>query len=317
MGKFKIGPFTPWVKHFAWDRCFHKPNRIEANLVKLHPNYPSHDHEFVEVAVIAGGTCVHQCSIGEQQLSAGDVFLFRPGAAHEYKHVNNLSLYNCCFDPALLGSELGWTVNDPLMGRLLWSLPLSPAQRGTVSLHLGKTELMRVKKILDELCMLSRHDSAAYFGVHLGLLVQFLSILSYHLPAETSSSAPVRIHPAVTTVIKMMDENLAEQWTLPLLAERAGLRSDYLCHLFSEIVGLSPMKYLTQRRLEMATNLLRRTPQLIGEIGAAVGWTDANYFARRFHDKFGISPSNYRARFMRIHHQFSGRSSKGLAAPIL
>ncbi len=72
------------------------------------------------------------------------------------------------------------------------------------------------------------------------------------------------------------------------------------CRLFSQIVGLSPINYLTRRRLEMATSLLRRTPLPVGEVGAAVGWLDANYFSRRFHDNFGISPSNYRARFMSV-----------------
>jgi transcriptional regulator GlxA family with amidase domain len=50
----------------------------------------------------------------------------------------------------------------------------------------------------------------------------------------------------------------------------------------------------------MATSLLRRTPLPVREVGAAVGWLDANYFSRRFHDNFGISPSNYRSRFMTL-----------------
>lgn len=292
--------YLTWERHLAWEKCFHKPNRIEANFVEDHPNYPAHDHEFVELAIIVGGTCVHQSAIGEQQVSAGDVFLFRPGAWHEYKHVKNLLLYNCCFDPALLGLELGWMVNDPLLGRLLWSVPLAPAQHGTVALHLGKAELAQTRKVLDELCALTQHEFAAHFGEHLGLLIQFLSVLSHHLPMETASAPRPRTHPAVTTAIKLIDEQLAEPWTLPLLAEKTHLRADYLCRIFGEIVGLSPMNYLTRRRLEIATSLLRRTPLPVGEVGATVGWSDANYFARRFQDKFGISPSNYRARFMRV-----------------
>lgn len=305
----KLKPkYLAWERHFAWEKCFHKLNRIEASLVENHPDYPTHDHEFVELAVIVGGTCMHQSALGEQQVAPGDVFLFRPGAWHEYQHVKNLSLYNCCFDPALLGLELGWMVNDPLLSRLLWSVPLSPAQHGTAALHLGKAELARARKILDGLCALTQYEFAAHFGEHLGLLVQFLSVLSHHLPTETPSAAHARTHPAVTTAIKLMDENPTGPWTLSLLAGKVRLRSDYLCRLFGEIVGLSPLNYLTRRRLEMATSLLRRTPLPVSEIAATVGWTDANYFARRFHDKFGISPSNYRTRFMRV-QQRSGAES--------
>jgi AraC family L-rhamnose operon transcriptional activator RhaR len=292
--------YLTWERHFAWEKCFHKPNRIEANSVHRHPNYPCHDHEFVELAVIVGGACRHLSALGEQQVAAGDVFLFRPGAWHEYNHVRNLSLYNCCFDPALLGLELGWMMNDPLLGRLLWSVPLSPVQHGTVGLHLERAELARTRKILDELCALTQHQAGTHFGEHLGLLVQLLTVLSHHLPAETPSAPRAIAHPAVTTALKLIDQSPTEAWTLHALADKVSLRADYLCRLFRAIVGLSPMNYLTRRRLEMATSLLRRTSLPVGEVGASVGWSDANYFARRFQDKFGISPSHYRARFLRV-----------------
>jgi len=288
------------IRHVSLARFFREPKRIEANFVEDHPIYAPHDHEFMEVAVIVGGTCVHVSSLAEHRATAGDVFFFRPGTWHEYKLVKNLSLYNCCFDPALLGLELGWMVNDPLLGRLLWSVPLSSAQNGMVALHLGKAELARAQKILAQLCGVSELGLTANFGESLGLLVQLLSVIARNVPMGRPSDGNVKVHPAVTAAIKMIDNNPAEPWTLRLLGERVGLRSDYLCRLFSEIVGLSPISYLTRRRLEMATSLLRRTPLPVGEVGAAVGWLDANYFSRRFHDNFGISPSNYRSRFMRV-----------------
>lgn len=309
-----IPEHLPWERHFAWGKCFRKPNRIEANFVTDHPNYPTHDHEFVELAVIVGGACLHRSALGEQQVTAGDVFLFRPGAWHEYADVEHLSLYNCCFDPALLGLELGWMVNDPQLGRLLWSEPLSPAQHGTLALHLGPAELGRARKILDKLCAFTQQEFVVHSGEHLGLLIQFLSLLASHLPTETSSIPRAKTHPAVLAAIKLMDENYAEPWTLPRLAEKVRLRSDYLCRLFGEIVGLSPLNYLTRRRLELATSLLRRTPLPVGEVGAAVGWPDANYFARRFQEKFGISPSGYRSRFIRVQQSSNTSGSSAASA---
>jgi AraC family L-rhamnose operon transcriptional activator RhaR len=295
--------YLPWNRHFEWDKCFRKPNRIEANFVQDHPNYPTHDHEFVELAMIVGGTCVHVSALGEQQATAGDIFLFRPGAWHEYKNVERLCLYNCCFDPALLGLELGWMMNYPMLGRLLWSVPLSPAQHGTVELRLGEAEIGRARKILDELCALTQQELGGNFGEHLGLLVQFLSIVSNYLPPPTLDTPRAKIHPGVTAAIKLMDDNPSDPWTLPLLAKKVSLRPDYLCRLFGEIVGISPINYLTRRRLELATSLLRRTPMPVGEVGAAVGWMDANYFTRRFNEKFGVSPSQYRTRFVRVQQE--------------
>jgi AraC-like DNA-binding protein len=71
----------------------------------------------------------------------------------------------------------------------------------------------------------------------------------------------------------------------------------YFVRLFHSVVGLSPMAYLTRRRLELATSFLRREDLPVGEVGALSGWVDANYFTRRFRGHFGMSPSRYRARF--------------------
>ena len=58
------------------------------------------------------------------------------------------------------------------------------------------------------------------------------------------------------------------------------------------------MAYLTRRRLELATSLLRRDNFLVGEVGAKAGWLDSNYFSRCFRKHFGMTPSRYRARFL-------------------
>src|ERR1035437_7443557 len=68
----KLKPkYLAWKRRFAWEKCFHKSDRIEASLVENHPDYPTHDHEFVELAVIVGGTCMHQSALGEQQVAPG------------------------------------------------------------------------------------------------------------------------------------------------------------------------------------------------------------------------------------------------------
>ena len=66
---------------------------------------------------------------------------------------------------------------------------------------------------------------------------------------------------------------------------------------FKAATGLPPMAYLSRLRVESAAALLLHTDQSITQIGEAVGWPDANYFARRFKAHYGLSASAYRARF--------------------
>lgn len=287
-------------KHVSWDRYFSKANRIEANYVADHRDYPVHDHEFVEVVVVVGGSCRHHSVLGERPINKGDAFLFRPGAWHAYRNCQSLSLYNCCFDPALLGHELSWMVDDPLLGRLLWSIPLAPAQRGMVALRLSNTELAHCRTLLEELCAISKVSSATHRADKLGLLLQLLGVLARQIPADKMPVQPTKPPLAVLTALKLIDDNPAEPWSLAALAVRTHVQPAYLVRSFTRLAGLPPMAYLRRRRLELAASLLARSNEPVGQVANLVGWPDANYFTRRFRAEFGLTPSAYRLRVSKL-----------------
>ncbi len=57
---------------------------------------------------------------------------------------------------------------------------------------------------------------------------------------------------------------------------------------------MSPSEYIRNRRLITAAGLIEKTNQTIQEIMFHVGMTDANYFYRRFKEKYGVTPNAYR-----------------------
>lgn len=299
------------IERAKWNRYFSAKNRIEANFVSGHPDFPAHDHAFIEIQMIVAGKCLHRSSLGERQLSPGDVFVFRPGAWHAFEQVRGLDLYNCCFDSSLLSRELAWMIDVPSLGSLLWSIPLSQKQHGMVSLHLPPREVKRCRKLLDALRRLARADAAATFADQLGLLLQFLGLLARHVPAEQVRQASARSHSAIATALRLIDEHPAEEWTLSLLAEKAHVEPTYFVRLFHKVVGVPPMTYLAGRRVELAAGLLRRTDLLLKEVGSLVGWPDANQFSRRFREKFGLSPTRYRQRFASAEKQQGAATATG------
>lgn len=280
-----------------WTDYHQSIRRIVAKFSPHHGNYRIHDHEFVEMAFIVSGTCLHHTVLGDCRPGPGDVYLFRPGAWHGYAEVKDLSLYNCCFDTALLGRELSWLADEPFLGRLLWGIPLSAKQHGMVSLHLSPDEFTRCRKLLDELCLQAKEDYLSHYGDHLGLLLQILSLLARNAAAN-SGKKPPPTHRAVVSAIKIIDDAPTEVWTMATLAARVHVEPTYFARLFHAAVGLPPMAYLTRRRLELATCLLRRADLPVGDVGAMSGWLDGNYFSRCFRKHFGMTPSRYRARFL-------------------
>ena len=65
-------------------------------------------------------------------------------------------------------------------------------------------------------------------------------------------------------------------------------------HAFKTITGQSPAHYLTQVRLEEATNSLLHTHQPLEEIAAQTGFANATHFCKVFRRSFQISPGEFR-----------------------
>lgn len=286
---------TSTPKQLKWTGFFPEEHKIAARLHTNHPEYPAHDHEFVELVFVVSGSGLHETALGQRWLEPGSVFLFRPGAWHSFLQTDGLTLYNCCFDSVILGRELGWMIDDPQLGRLLWGIPLSSTQHGLVALTLPTEAMLNCEQLLKELCDLTHGTQSVRRMQALGRLMMLLEIVAAHLPDDAGSRGR-HSNPAISAVLKLIDAHPEYDWTLEALAERTNMAPNYLVRLFTKTAGLPPMAYLRRRRLELATRLLIHSDLLVGDVGNSVGWPDANYFTRRFRAEFGVTPTCYRAR---------------------
>ena len=95
----------------------------------------------------------------------------------------------------------------------------------------------------------------------------------------------------------------AEQWLLDRISTPVSV-SDLVAHvgygrsrffsLFKAHTGLSPIDWLTQRRIERAKTLLDDTTLSIRKVANSVGFRTATFFARTFKLQTGVSPTDWR-----------------------
>ena len=257
-----------------------------------------HTHSFVEIAVVTGGEAVQRSLAGRHQLRTGDVVFLRPGVWHGYDTLH-LELYNCCFSAELLHRELAWTREDPLLGYLLWTGPLSMGRRGMLITTLDPEVLQDCEVHLDALDRLRFRP----LGLHRSDIISHLTLVLGHLARAVAAdrdrprepTGPT--HPAVVQAMQLLESRLTHHWSLRELADQLHLSPGYLLRLFKSSTGMPPMAYLARRRVETAAGLLLHTTQPVTQIGRSVGWPDQNYFARRFKAHFGLSATTYRSRF--------------------
>jgi AraC family L-rhamnose operon transcriptional activator RhaR len=249
-----------------------------------------HDHDFLEIVLIASGSGDHVCAHGVQAVSRGDFFVLRPGAWHFYRNCRDLHIYNCCCAPELLRRQLALLGDDPAVTRLLWTEPLAPGARGILHRTLTPAQ---THEILGHLHVLSRSPGEP-FTVRAGRLLVLLGRLGQEIFSDEAPGFG-GVHVAVRQGLQLLEEAYHEEWTLTRMAGLTRLNPSYLTRLFKAATGRSPMAYLARHRAERAAKLLLATDDPVNEIGERVGWHDPNYFSRRFKSVFGVTPTAYRA----------------------
>lgn len=94
-------------------------------------------------------------------------------------------------------------------------------------------------------------------------------------------------------VVKYLREQLHSKITLEDLAKHFGFHPHYLVELFRKHLGISPMRYLQNLRIEKAKEYLEFTSLSVKEIANYVGLTPF-YLSRLFAEREGISLTQYR-----------------------
>ncbi|HNX26652.1 MAG TPA: AraC family transcriptional regulator [Phycisphaerae bacterium] len=98
----------------------------------------------------------------------------------------------------------------------------------------------------------------------------------------------------ILTAIEYMNRHIAEKIYLEDIAKASFLSVPRLMSLFKANIGLSPMAYLDDERMERASKMLTTGYFSIKEIAAMTGYPDPAYFSKRFLQHFRMSPLAYR-----------------------
>jgi transcriptional regulator GlxA family with amidase domain len=101
---------------------------------------------------------------------------------------------------------------------------------------------------------------------------------------------------SIQTVREFMDRHLQEPLTVPELATRAGFSTAHFIRAFRAAFGVTPHRYLRDRRLERARELLATSALPITDVCDRVGFQSLGTFSYLFRKSTGESPSEYRAR---------------------
>lgn len=107
-------------------------------------------------------------------------------------------------------------------------------------------------------------------------------------------NAPDKDAQRMQIVTRFVQENYAQPIRLRDVAQLVYLEDSYFCRQFKKHTGFGFQEYLTQLRLQAATNLLTETELSVNAIAEQCGFSGGNYFGDVFKRTYGISPVQYR-----------------------
>lgn len=95
---------------------------------------------------------------------------------------------------------------------------------------------------------------------------------------------------------RFLERHYAEPVRLKDLADYVHLNASYCSVLFQKSFGISFSKYLINMRMEKAQKLLQSKSLSVSQAGSLVGYPDLSYFSKEFKKKYGITPTEYKAK---------------------
>jgi AraC-like DNA-binding protein len=129
--------------------------------------------------------------------------------------------------------------------------------------------------------------------------LMFIEVVRRHVetlePEQTGWLAGLR-DPVVGPALACLHERPAHAWTLAELAQEVASSRTVLAERFTEVLGIPPMQYLTQWRLQLAAAQLLRGQAKVSAVGVQVGYESEAAFSRAFKRATGLSPAAWRAK---------------------
>ena len=126
------------------------------------------------------------------------------------------------------------------------------------------------------------------------MFVEILREYMQRLPAARGSWLGGLNDPYVGKALRLLHANPGRDWTVDELAREVAVSRSVFAERFAELVGESPMRYLTNWRMQLAKQIMRDGTRNIQEVATRVGYESEAAFNRAFKRATGCPPAAWR-----------------------
>jgi AraC-like DNA-binding protein len=127
------------------------------------------------------------------------------------------------------------------------------------------------------------------------LLVEVLRLHLASAPAADHGWLAALNDAVLRPALALLHNTPERRWTVTDLAREAMVSRSVLDARFRDVLGRSPIRYLTEWRMHLAKDLLATTDLGVGVVARRVGYDAEEAFSRAFKREYGTAPSVWRS----------------------
>lgn len=265
--------------------CYHDNLALET--------VPWHWHDELEAAIITEGTAVVAMSNRQYTIQQGCGFFINSGVLHGAWNIDTSAcrFHSLVFHPRLVGGSIDsifWQkyVEPLLTHPSLESFVLDPSVD-------WQQEGIHAIEAAWQSCFL---EEPGYEFEIRSFLSHFIFLLNRHLPAAFPIPSRQNLLDAerIKVMLQYIHDHYADEITLSKIARHAMISESECLRCFQKNIGISPIQYVKQYRIQKASEMLSATDQKISDIGVLCGFSDISYFIKSFKKAKGRTPGEYR-----------------------
>jgi len=98
----------------------------------------------------------------------------------------------------------------------------------------------------------------------------------------------------VARALALLHRDITRSWTVGELGREVGLSRSALADRFIRLIGVPPMHYLANWRIQVAMQELRSTRASLAQVAEMVGFQSEAAFSRAFKKSVGTAPATWR-----------------------
>ena len=242
-----------------------------------------HYHHAAELIYVSSGIVTIYIHGQAQLCQKGDIVFVPPYTVHSVtSNQSDAVIEGLVFAFSLIGANVSGIPVDKILSK------------SSVQTHIFSTEA----PILPELAAGMKRATEAYHQnsptAKLEILAALHQITALLVKSAFRSEIDYSNFDRLQPAIDYIEANYHQDIQLDELSALLNVCNDHMIRLFRSATGKTPIKYITELRLQEALRLLTATDQSVTECAGRAGFSSCGYMTRVFRAYLGFTPSQYR-----------------------